>query len=364
MRKALERLVQSAIHLEAIDGFFADNVPEYAQQEHQLQKLGRFYEEFARELYAGGRKEGRPDSGGRFHRGLILADLVTYTVFGRGFYVATASKEHRSVFTQIVLRIVNKLLIQENISTDPKLRRRLLKTVASLRLTNFFEDDEQKKKFDELKKFSGPIIWNEIGKEFYKSMDSHLPKSRGLAIEFLVYLYLIQRNFGFIIPLLLHQRLLTSVDKIAPPDFLVLKPDGRCFGVEVGFLKEGQSTEFVTRTSLPTVVAELDSDQPFRCPECRKWITYCDRVIEDYSKGISSPNPLSCSECKYFDEGKCQDIVFYGRAPGVSGQRRYHYQCVSKKVWVKKLKSRGGLSKHLKAWFPTASIIDSLSEKG
>lgn len=300
MRKALKRLVQSARHLEAIDSFFIANVPEYARNEEQLKKLGRYYLEFARELYAGGRKEGRHDLGSRYHRGMILADLLTYTIFGRGFYVATATKDHRKAFIEIVLRIVNKLLLQENISTDPKLRKNMLGAVSSLELRNFFEDDEQKERFEQLKQYDGPIIWGQQGTEYYKTMDSHLPKSRGLAIEFLIYLYLIQHRFGFVIPLLLHQRLLTFEASIAPPDFLILKPDGRCFGVEVGFQKEGQSTEFVTRTSLPTVVAELDNDQPFRCPECGKWITYCDRVIEDYSKGISTPDPLSCSGCKYF----------------------------------------------------------------
>ena len=48
-----------------------------------LEELGRFYDEFARELYVGGRKEGQFEKGNRFHRGMTLADLVTYTVFGR-----------------------------------------------------------------------------------------------------------------------------------------------------------------------------------------------------------------------------------------------------------------------------------------
>jgi DNA methylase len=185
-------------------------------------------------------------------------------------------------------------------------------------------DEQQKLRFEALRQYTGTIIWGKEGNEYYKTMDAVLPKSRGLAIEFLIYLYLIHRRFGFVVPLLLHQRLITSTGAIAPPDFLVLKNDGRVFGVEVGYWKEGQSNEFVTATSLPTISAELDHDQPFRCPKCQQWITYCNQVIESYSRGISSPNPLVCSECKYFDGCKCPDIIFFGEVPEVeSGDRRY-----------------------------------------
>jgi hypothetical protein len=194
-------------------------------------------------------------------------------------------------------------------------------------------------------------------------MDAVLPKSRGLAIEFLIYLYLVHRRFGFVVPLLLHQRLITGKGSIAPPDFLVLKRDGRVFGVEVGYWKEGQSNEFVTAASLPTISAELDEDQPFRCPKCKQWITYCNQVIESYSRGTSSPNPLVCSECKYFDGGNCADILFFGTVPEVeAGDRRYHYQCVVEEPSVKKLMNENALNEHLRAWFPTVSMLNALTD--
>jgi len=365
MKKVFDRLGQSVIHLKTIEEFFIANVPEYARNEASLEKLGRFYYEFARELYAGGRKEGWAEKGNRFHRGMIIADLLTYTVFGRGYYMLTASDVHRKAFVEIVMRISNKLLLQENISTDSQLRKGLLDALLSQGLPNFFEDEEQEQKFQQLKDYDGPIIWMQKGKEFYKIMDSYLPKSRGLAIEFLIYLYLIHRRFGFVIPLLLHQRLITEGGSIAPPDFLVLKHDGRIFGIEVGFKKEGQSTEFVTTTSIPTVAAELDQDQPFRCPQCQQWITYCDEVIENYSGGVSTPNPFKCGDCKCFGEGKCQDIIFFGEVPELAeGQRRYHYRCVAEKEIVKKLSAQNRLKEHLIVWYPTASIIDTLVDEG
>ena len=364
MKKVLERLEQSVTHLRTIENFFIKEVPAYARNEARLEKLGRFYDEFARELYAGGRKEGRFEKGSRFHRGMTLADMLTYTVFGRGYYVLTASDDHRKAFIEIVMRISNKLFLQENISTDSKLRKGLLETLLSQRLPNFFEDDEQKTKFKQLKDYNGHIIWGQEGKEFYKIMDSLLPKSRGLAIEFLIYLYLIHRRFGFVIPLLLHQRLITKGKSIAPPDFLVLKNDGRIFGIEVGSLKEGQNTNFVTTTSVPTVTAELDHDQPFRCPQCQQWITYCDQIIETYSEGVSTPNPFKCEGCKYFNKGKCQDIIFFGKVSELEkGQRRYHYRCVAEKETVKKLSTQNHLNKYLMAWYPTASILDNLGEE-
>ncbi|MBN2020713.1 MAG: hypothetical protein JW749_10880 [Sedimentisphaerales bacterium] len=364
MKKVLDRLAQAVTHLKTIENFFIKKVPAYARNEERLEKLGRFYDEFARELYAGGRKDGHLGKGNRFHRGMTLADLLTYTVFGRGFYVLKASDVHRKAFIEIVMRISNKLLLQENISVDPKLRKGLLNALLSHRIPNFFEDDEQKTKIKQLKAYNGPIIWDKKGTEFYKIMDSILPKSRGLAIEFLIYLYLIHCRFGFVIPLLLHQRLITKGGLIAPPDFLVLKNDGRIFGIEVGSLKEGQNTNFITTTSIPTITAELDNDQPFRCPKCQQWITYCDQVIKTYSEGISKPNPFKCKNCKYFNKGRCQDIIFFGKIPKLTkGNRRYHYRCVAKEKTVKILIKKNRLNEHFKVWYPTASIIDALNEE-
>jgi hypothetical protein len=364
MDKALDRLEQAARHLKAIEKYFLKNVPAYARNEAQLKSLGRFYDEFARHLYAGGRKEGGVQRGNRYHRGMMLADLLTYALLARGYYISTASDEHRRAFVEIAMRTINKLLIQENISTDLSLRNGLLDALSSLGLTNFFEDDEQKARFVNLRRYKGAIIWGKEGQQFYKIMDAVLPKSRGLAIEFLIYLYLIHRRFGFVVPLLLHQRLITKKESIAPPDFLVLKKDGRVFGVEVGYWKEDQSTKFVTATSLPTISAELDGDQPFRCPKCQQWITYCNQIIESYSKGASSPNPLVCSECKYFDSGKCPDIIFFGEVAEVEkGDRRYHYRCVAGEPSVKKLAAENTLKDYLRAWFPTVSMIDKLAEE-
>jgi len=295
---------------------------------------------------------------------MILADLLTYVVFGRGYYISAASDEHQIAFVQIVLRIVNKLLLQENISTDVKLRNGLLDVLTSIGLPDFFEDDDQKARFKRLRQYKKPIIWGKEGTKFYKMMDAVLPKSRGLAIEFLIYLYLLHGKFGFVVPLLLNQRLITNKVVIAPPDFLVVKSDGRIFGVEVGYWKEDQSTRFVTLTSIPTISAELDEDQPFRCPKCKQWFTYCDRVIENYSQGISNPSPLPCHDCKYFNGGKCPDIIFFGKVPEVEeGRRRYHYQCVADEESVKKLSSEGCLKEYLKVWFPKVSRIDALSER-
>src|SRR3990172_5296780 len=102
MKKALARLGESATHLNAIEDFFLANDGEYAHNEEELAKLGRYYEEFSRELYPGGRKDGRYASGGRYHRGMAFADLLTYKILARGFFAATASPEHRRAFTQIV----------------------------------------------------------------------------------------------------------------------------------------------------------------------------------------------------------------------------------------------------------------------
>lgn len=44
-------------------------------------------------------------------------------------------------------------------------------------------------------------------RDLYYAVDSLLPKSIGSVIELVVYLYLIRHDFGYVIPLTLHQRL-------------------------------------------------------------------------------------------------------------------------------------------------------------
>lgn len=65
MKKALARLGESVTHLKAIEDFFLTHDTEYAPNEEELEKLGRYYEDFSRELYPGGRKAGRHATGGR-----------------------------------------------------------------------------------------------------------------------------------------------------------------------------------------------------------------------------------------------------------------------------------------------------------
>lgn len=361
MKKALARLGETSAHLGAIDDFFIDHDEAYAKNEAELEALERFYDEFARQLYPGGRKDGQHATGGRYHRGMALNDLLTYVILGRGFYAATSSPEHRKAFVQILLRVVNKLLLQENISVDIQLRNGLLDSVSALDLPHFHEDDDQRERFDALRAFKGKIIWNEEGKEHYPTMDAQLPKSRGLAIELLVYLYLTQRNFGLVVPLLLHQRLLSSTGELAPPDFLIVKKDKRIIGIEVGSLKEQQNARFVSASSIPTVTAELDGDQPFRCPKCEKWIPYCQKVVKTYAAPSNAENPLRCVDCVFYNGGRCSEIILYGKKPRSKGWRRYHYSCVRDEDWVREaLATEDGKREQLLAWYPTVSILDGL----
>lgn len=335
MRLLLNRLEIAVKHLKILDEVLTQKSEEYQAMSQKIESLGEQYENFAKELYVGGKKRGRRESS--YGRQMILGDLIEYIITGRGYYFALRSEENMIAFTKIIYYVVNQLLIQENISVEPTIRRVLMEKLKNCIPTQYlFEDEKQKERFEALMAYKEVVVGGK-GREYELTLDSLLPKRIGTPRELLVYAFLIRRRFGFVVPLLLIQRLLGGTREIAPPDFLLIRDKGEVFGVEVGAGKEAQSRGFSVLSSIPVFLAEPSDFQPYRCERCRKWITYCDEVIEKFANGldVSRPTYMQCSSCSRFLDGKCPDIVYHGQAKNYAGQmvtRRFHYRCVKKEL--------------------------------
>jgi hypothetical protein len=204
--------------------------------------------------------------------------------------------------------------------------------------------------YNELKNFEGkiglPKKESEAPSHLDKYFDSLLPKTAGgLWHELLVYIYMLRNNFGYIIPLLLSQRLISLNSSIVPPDFLILSFDKRIYGVEVGMKKEIQSGTFSLQTAIPTATIDtINSRASDRCPICKKWIPFCEFVIEKYSnfnKKIENIKIKCLEECNIYSSEEIADgacaYTKYSRNKAISLEYaqhqyatglHYHYKCV------------------------------------
>ena len=265
---------------------------------------------------------------------MILGDLLQYIFTGRGYYFAIKGDDYMRDFIRIIMYVSNLLILMEDISVDVELRNKVLDTLKKEIGQQFCENDEEKRKLENLRRYNGKIVGSE-GREHEDFFDSILPKRVGGVSELLVYAYLIRRNYGYVVPLLQAQRLLGNKGYIIPPDFLLLRSKGEIFGIEVGIGKERQVSSFSTITSIPVftvTVGSFEQPQPFRCGRCQKWIIYCDRVIETCAKNKDKNlKYLNCESCPHFEGGECPYIVYYGKAKNYEGrirELRYHYHCV------------------------------------
>jgi len=176
-----------------------------------------------------------------------------------------------------------------------------------------------------------------------------LPKTAGgLWHELLVFVFLLRNDAGYIIPLLLAQRLIGLERNIIPPDFLIITHDKRLYGIEVGTKKEIQSGSFSLQTSIPTAtINTINSRASDRCPICHRWLQFCDFVIDKYSDfdtEISKPEVRCLEECTLYSkqdiaEGVCPYTKYsrnlartrpYAQHPYVNKRKtlHYHYRCV------------------------------------
>jgi len=353
--KLLKRALSAARHLLTADEFFAMNDLEYKLVRRKMDSIGG-YEKFSKELYVG--KDGRQ---------MILYDYLMYILTSRGS-IWGFTKTHREAYLKIILYSVNQLLIQEPVTTSAYFseRKRLMNFMEKQNISHFFEDEEAKKIYEEAKKFKGDLSYKDKKtKKLYYAVDSLLPKSIGATIELIVYAYLIRHNFGYVIPMLLNQRLLSRDSHLIAPDFLIVK-NGRIFGVEVK--QAFQETpdhifDFSSETSIPVVVARVPNTVPLRCPICKKWILYCDEIINrfsDYSQKVEDIK-ISCKkECSNFK--KCNYVTYKGVLKSSEEKElHYHYNCVKKKPFVRNLlKDKKEQEKRLISYYPYVQGLSKL----
>lgn len=286
---------------------------------------------------------------GQHGRQMILADLVEYIYLGRGYY-SMRTKQDKGRFIKLILYLTNILMSYETITASDNLRAKVLRKLASQ-----IPQISKEERFNELLKHAGtvglPRNESDASKQLDKYFDSILPKTAGgLWHELLVFIFLLRNNIGYIIPLLLTQRLIGLERNIIPPDFLIITHSKQLFGVEVGTKKEIQSGSFSLQTSIPTAtINTINSRASDRCPICHRWLQFCDYVIEkysDFSFKISKEEVKCLRECNLYSEketarGICPYTKYkrsnaptlpHARHIFADGKHHYHYQCILKNV--------------------------------
>lgn len=341
MDKLFINLNKSIKHLRAIHETFKDaknfsisDKNDYDLYKINLEKLDTIIDKLKldNELYS------------ESNRQMILADLYEYILLGRGYY-SLNTKEDRSNFIKFVLYFVNLLMCYESITVSTNIRRNLLNRIAKE-----VEGIKNEDMFNELINFSGkiglPLKEVNAPKKLNRYFDSMLPKTAGgLWHELIVYIFLLRNNIGYIIPLLLTQRLIGLNSKIVPPDFLVLTYNKDLYGVEVGIKKEIQSGSFSIQSNIPTATLDtINARTSDRCPICKRWILFCDFLIENYSDFSFKikNNQINClNDCTLFSKeeiskGACKYTKYSRKETKILGYTKhkfadglhYHYKCV------------------------------------
>jgi len=356
-----ENIKRSIEHLDKIHNIFYDetNHPIYVEMYQKFDSLTKAHEElFLKQIY------------GSSGRQMILADIIEYIFNGRGYYFVTANKNDYSMrigeYIKMIMYFTNLLMYYESMTVNVIDRIDFLKSV---KLTLPSEEDFNL--FNGLLEYGGVIglpekniplnLFKEdlidkydLGspeaakKKLNKYFDSLLPKTAGgLWHELLVYAFLLRYKLGYVIPLLLNQRLLHGEKKhLVPPDFLILTDDKRIYGIEVGMKKEIQSGSFSLDTGIPTATVDtINSRSSDRCPICKEWILFCHRAIDEFSDQSSKikSSEIKCLDgnCKYYSKNdiingccpftkyssncaKTLDFTHHKFANGL----HYHYRCI------------------------------------
>ncbi|MEM2352095.1 MAG: hypothetical protein QXT26_06785 [Thermoproteota archaeon] len=334
MKEVLERLSTSVHHLKIIHEFFLSHDSEYALIEKKINSIPNI-DKLYRHIYYG--QDGRQ---------MILSDIFQHALVTRGYYFFF---ENREAYIKLLFYAANQLMLQENIIRNQPERKKLLDYLENIsnQIPGFFEgkDPEWRSKYEKCKTASREDV---IGarKTLYRVIDSVLPKSMGNATELLVFAYLLSSKIGYVIPLLEIQQAQTLNDEtgVTPPDFLIIK-DRKIFGCEVGAGPGGvgkisQCNIFMEKTGIPVITVRVNppgNNASYRCPICDKWILYCDRIIDEYSKRrIRDVNlqGIKCQSCQNYNE--CDKIMYFGRLKRGGEKLHYHYNCVRDLEYVKK----------------------------
>lgn len=347
MQRAYDNIIKSINHLKILHEVFLkkenhekeDDYKIYVENSEKLTKILSLPEvELYKQLY------------NEKSRQMILADIIEYIFLARGFFFITegtnsADKKRakKELFIKSVLYFVNLLMIYESMTVDNKIRKTFLE-----RLSTKIPEIQNEELFEELKDFIGKVGLTEkdsdANKKLNRYFDKILPKTAGgLWHELLVYIFLLRANMGYIVPLLLTQKFMSGKDVLVPPDFLIITKEKDIYGIEVGIKKEIQSGSFSLMTNIPTATIDtVNSRCSDRCPICKKWIPFCDYIIDNYANlnnKLSSKSEIKCLEkCDRFSKeevvnGKCPYAKYSRRVTKKINHKyadnlHYHYKCV------------------------------------
>lgn len=314
-------------------------------------------------------------------RQMILADFLEYIFLGRGYY-SMKTREDRENFIKAILHFVNLLMCYEAMTVSSNLRKKFLE-----KLGEKIGEIKDESHYDELKNFTAAVGLKKEDTDappyLDKYFDSMLPKTAGgLWHELLVYIFLLRNNSGYIVPLLLTQRLMSLNGSIVPPDFLIITHDKRIYGIEVGTKKEIQSGSFSLKTAIPTATIDtINSRTSDRCPICKRWIPFCDFIISNYSDtekeikkaeircledcDLYSKEEISAGKCPYtkYSRNKAQTLEYTQH--GYAGGLHYHYKCVLENVSedIKNKMIEANDTVALKTHYPYYSGLEELIKK-
>lgn len=316
------------------------------------------------------------------NRQMILADLFEYIFLGRGFYSIGNNRQNftkKEFFVRAILHFVNLLMCFETVTVEVDRRNKLL-----VYLAENISSLENENSFSGLKNYRGSVGTpsSQASKIINNYFDRLLPKTAGgLWHELLVYIFILRRNLGYALPLLLHQKIYSKTDHLVPPDFLVITKDKRIFGIEVGRKKEIQSGSFSLKTAIPTASVDTENSRNSdRCPICQKWILFCPVVIDkfsDFSNEINHTELKCLNSCTKFlpDEivnGKCPYSKYSRNKTRKSHTnhayadgKHYHYQCVlgnvdeTKKEEIIRAKDATAIKTHLPYYSGLESLVES-----
>ncbi len=156
-----------------------------------------------------------------FQNQMHLADIIEYIFMGRAYYLAIDNKSFDKLY-QILVRACNLFFLQDSlISNNFKYRKKLIDELTKLRNVVITKEER-----DYILGFNDSLApqvnkytkkKEEERADIYKKIDGLMPKILGMPKELVTYVHLIRRNLGYVIPLLLSQRLLkgkTDVDEL------------------------------------------------------------------------------------------------------------------------------------------------------
>jgi len=384
MDKNYDNIIKSINHLKVLHKTFLNknnhlNKEEYSlylENSSALSKILSMPEvELYKQLY------------GQKSRQMILADIIEYIFLARGFFFISEGtnspikkKEKKKLFIKSILYFVNLLMCYESMTIDNKIRKKFLEN-----LVKSIPEVKDEDLYQKLKNFNGKVGLtskeSDANEKLNRYFDKLLPKTAGgLWHELLVYIFLLRNDLGYIVPLLLTQKFMSGSDILVPPDFLIITKDKNIYGIEVGIKKEIQSGSFSLMTNIPTATIDtINSRCSDRCPICKKWILFCDQIIDDYSNidaELNSKSEVKCLEkCNKFSKeeilkGKCP-YTKYSRKSIKKINHKYtdglhhHYKCVLDNLTNKekneliKIKDSTAIKTH----YPYYAGLEMLSKK-